>query len=153
MRPSASLGRPARSVSPVLAVAAVMSWVPPVVLTVVRLAWADAPVRVPMHWSGAGVVDGWGSTAFAFWSMLVPGVAGALICSVLSITLASDATTLQTAATIGIVSAFTGSIAAVWVTMVLSAAGSTGALLPVLAAVIWGALVFVVCLLRRRPTG
>lgn len=149
--PSATYRRARRSLSPALVAAAVMTWAPPLVLVLVRLRWTDAPERVPTHWGGSGVVDGWGSTAFAFWSMLVPGVAGALICSVLAVTLATDATKLQAAATIGIISAVTGGITAAWFTMVLSSIGSSAALLPVLAAIIWGALVFVVSLLRSIP--
>ncbi|MFJ3385346.1 MULTISPECIES: DUF1648 domain-containing protein [unclassified Curtobacterium] len=139
--------------SPALVVAAVMAWVPAAVLVVVRILWTGVPARVPTHWSGAGVVDGWGSSTFAFWSMLVPGAVGAFICSVLAVTLATDTTKVKAALALGIVTAVTGGIASAWFTMVLTAIGSAVALLPVAGAIVWGALTFVVCLLRRDPTG
>ncbi|ROP58821.1 DUF1648 domain-containing protein [Curtobacterium sp. ZW137] len=140
-----------RGPSPALVVAAVMSWVPPVVLVVARLRWADVPARVPTHWGGAGVADGWGSSGAVFWALLVPGVVGALICAVLAVTLATDTTRGRAALAIGVVSAVTGAIAMAWFTMVLSAEGGAGALLPVFGALMWGGLVAAVCLLRREP--
>jgi len=148
--PTAPHGRPARLLSPALTVAAVMSWVPCAVLTWARLTWSGVPERVPTHWSGSGVVDGWGSSTSAFWSLLVPGLVGALICSALAVTLATDTTRLNAALAIGITSAVTGAISSCWFVMVSSATGSSAALLPVLAAIVWGVLVFVVCLLRKE---
>ncbi|MGU3411734.1 DUF1648 domain-containing protein [Microbacterium sp. M1A1_1b] len=148
---TAAQGQPTRLLSPALLLAAVMSWFPPGVLVLVRLTSSDVPARVPTHWSGAGVVDGWGSSTFAFWSLLVPGVVGAFICSVLAVVLATDTTRIKAAVAIGLVSAVTGGIASAWFTMALSATGSSAALLPVLAAVVWGGLVFGICLLRRNP--
>lgn len=149
--PTSPQGRPTKLLSPALTVAALMSWLPSVVLVWVHLTWSGAPERVPTHWSGSGVVDGWGSTTLAFWSLLVPGLVGALICSALSVVLATDTSKVKAASAIGITSAATGAIASFWFMMVLSATGSSVALLPVLAAIIWGALVFVVCLLRHDP--
>lgn len=140
-----------RGPSPALVVAAVMTWVPPVVLAVARVRWTDRPPRVPTHWGVAGVPDGWGSSSAVFWAMLVPGVVGALICTVLAAVLGTDTTRGRAALAIGAVSAVTGAIAMTWFTMVLVAEGDAGALLPVLGAVVWAGLVTAVCLLRREP--
>lgn len=147
-----SASRSGGGFSPALLIGALMGWAAPVSLIVVRLTAEDLPRRVPVHWSGAGIPDGWGSSSVAFWSLLAPGLVGAFICTGLAIVLASDATRLQAAAAIGAVSAVTGGIAATWFTMLLSASGTSGVILPVLAAIVWSGLIFTVCLLRRnRP--
>lgn len=134
-------------VSRALIAAAALSWVPSLVVVLVRTTWTGAPTRIPVHWSGAGA-DQWGSASSLFWTLLVPGLAGAVLCSVLAVPLSSDVSRLGAAGVLGGISAGTGAITTVWVAALLSAARAPVPFLVVLGAVVWGGLVFGVCLLR-----
>lgn len=135
-------------VSSALVAAAALSWVPSLVVAAVRALWRDAPARVPVHWSGDGA-DYWGTTSSLFWSLLVPGLAGALLCSMLVVPLSTDIGRFAAAGVLGGITAGTGAIASVWVAASLTAVGAPAPFLVTFTAVAWGALVFGVCLLRR----
>ncbi|GAA1492715.1 hypothetical protein [Curtobacterium herbarum] len=134
-------------VSRALVAAAALSWVPALVVVLVRTTWTGAPTRIPVHWSGAGA-DQWGSTSSLFWTLLVPGLAGAVLCSVLAVPLSADVSRLGAAGVMGGITAGTGAITTVWVAALLSAARVPAPFLVVLGAVVWGGVVFGVCLLR-----
>jgi hypothetical protein len=128
--------------------AAALSWVPSLVVVLVRTTWTGAPTQIPVHWSGTGA-DQWGSASSLFWTLLVPGLAGAVLCSVLAVPLSSDGSRLGAAGILGGITAGTGAITTVWVAALLSAARAPAPFLVVLGAVVWGGVVFGVCLLRR----
>lgn len=121
--------------------AALVAWLAPASVIALRLAWADPPSRVPVHWTGSGP-DQWASADAAFWSCIVPGIVGALVCSLLVVPLSSDASRWGTAITFGAVSAGTGIIAFFWVAMMLAAEGAGAPFLVILAPLGLGVLVF-----------
>lgn len=133
-----------------LVTAAVLAWVPPAAVGIVRLNWRTVPPRVPVHWSGAGP-DQWASVGLAFWGCIAPGIVGAVVCSLLVVPLSSDVSRRGAALTMGALSAGTGAIAFLWLAMALTAAGIGAPFLVVLAPVGWGVLVFGVALLAKAP--
>jgi hypothetical protein len=82
----------------------------------------------------------------------VPGIVGALVCSLLTVPLSSDVSRRGAALTMGALSAGTGAIAFSWLAMALTAAGSGTPFLIVLAPVAWGTVVFGVALLTKADT-
>ncbi|WP_143588354.1 hypothetical protein [Tersicoccus sp. Bi-70] len=138
-----------RRVEPALIVAATLSWIPPLLLVLVRTIWTGAPTRIPVHWAGDSP-DQWGSATAFFWTMLVPGLGGSLICSLLVFPLSTDVSRRAAAAVMGGLSAGTGAIASVWIAALLTAAHVSAPFLVVLVAVAWGALVAAVSLVRRE---
>jgi len=82
----------------------------------------------------------------------VPGIVGALVCSLLVVPLSSDVSRWGAAITFGAVSAGTGIIAFFWIAMMLAAAGATAPFLIVLVPLGLGALVFGLSLLVRTRT-
>lgn len=133
-----------------LVMAAVPAWLPPAAVGIVRLNWQMVPARAPVHWSGAGP-DQWASVGLAFWSCIVPGIVGAVVCSLLVVPLSSDVSRLGAALTMGALSAATGAVAFLWLAMALTAAGIGAPFLVVLAQVGWGLLVFGIALLTNAP--
>lgn len=131
--------------------AALLSWLAPASVIALRLAWTDPPSRVPVHWTGAGP-DQWASADGAFWSCIVPGIVGALVCSLLVVPLSSDAPRWGTAITFGAVSAGTGIIAFFWVAMMLAAEGAAAPFLVILAPLGLGVLVFGLSLFVQTRT-
>ena len=134
-----------------LIVAALVAWLAPASVVILRLAWTDPPSRVPVHWTGAGP-DQWASANAAFWSCIVPGIVGALVCSLLVVPLSSDTSRWGAAATFGTISAGTGIIAFFWLAMMLAAEGAAAPFLIVLVPLGLGALVFGLSLLVRTET-
>ena len=85
----------------------------------------------------------------AFWSCIVPGMVGALVCSLLVVPLSSKASRWGVAIAFGAVSAATGIIAFFWIAMTLAAEGAAAPFLVVLAPFGLGVLVFGLSLLNR----
>ena len=148
---SSGVVKPRSRVSAALVVAALVASLAPAAVVALRLAWTDPPSRVPVHWTGAGP-DQWASADAAFWSCIVPGIVGALVCSLLVVPLSSDVSRWGAAITFGAVSAGTGIIAFFWIAMMLAAAGATAPFLIVLVPLALGALVFGLALLVRTRT-
>jgi hypothetical protein len=101
---------------------------------------------------GREQADQWASAGAAFWSCIVPGIVGALVCSLLVVPLSSDASRWGTAITFGAVSAGTGIIAFFWIAMMLAAEGAGAPFLVILAPLGLGVLVFGLSLLVQTRT-
>ncbi|PZE34099.1 hypothetical protein DEJ31_15720 [Curtobacterium sp. MCPF17_031] len=81
--------------------------------------------------------------------LIVPGIVGAAVCSLLVVPLSSDVSRRGAALTMGALSAGTGAIAFLWLAMALTAGGTRAPFLVVLAPLGWGALLFEVALLAK----
>jgi hypothetical protein len=62
-----------------LIVAAMLSWIPPVVVLVILLTSRGLQARVPTHWSPDGRIDGWSSMTGDLWTTLPAGFVGSVL--------------------------------------------------------------------------
>jgi len=108
--------------SPGLLVAAAVTWVAPIAVLVDRMSAESLPAKVPTQWNLTGNVDSWMPTQLAFVAAFVPGLAGAVLLTVIVLGAGDDISRVRGAAGLASGALLTSFIAFTWFSSVALAA-------------------------------
>jgi len=143
--------------SPGLLVAAAVTWVAPLAVLVSRLTAESLPAKVPTQWGFTGDVGSEMTVQLAFVMAFVPGLAGAVLLTVIVWGAGDDISRVRGAVGLAAGALLTGFIAFTWFSSVALAASDdpsiTGLGPPLLAALAVAAVVFAgAAAPRRKPS-
>ena len=137
-----------------LIIAAVLSWIPLLVVLIGTLTMHDLPARVPVHWSLDGTVDRWDSTAAGFWFDLPFGIAGGVLVTAIVIFGGNNISRLKGALGLAVIVLLSAGISGLWpasVAIARDGVGSQHAMgILMLCALILAVLVYASAALPRR---